>query len=201
MTTNVLLVRHGQTDSNVAGIYAGRSDEDLNEVGYSQIYRLSERLASLPIAAIYSSPLRRSYNSAVILAESHKLEPIVMDALIEIQAGDWQGLHFDDIKLRWKELWEQVMVDVSEQSTPNGESYRQVAQRSVHAFEKIVKAHSGERTVIMTHDIIIKTLVAYVLEVSDKIHSRFEIDNASLTVICGTDSGHHLITLNDVSHL
>lgn len=104
MTTTVLLVRHGQTDSNITGFYMGRSGEDLAEEGYTQARRLSFRLASLPITSVYTSPLRRAYATAVILAEPHSLEPRVMDDLIEIQLGDWEGLHIDEIKLGWPEF-------------------------------------------------------------------------------------------------
>ncbi len=122
VTTTILLVRHGQTNANAAGFYMGWSDEDLNESGYTQARRLSARLASLPIASIYTSPLRRAYTTAAILAEPHKLELTVLDDLIEIRLGDWQGLHMDEIKRRWPELWQQSRLDPSELTLPNGAS-------------------------------------------------------------------------------
>ena len=70
MTTTILLVRHGQTNSNITGYYMGWSDEDLNNVGYTQVRRLSSRLASLSIASVYTSPLRRAYATAEIFAET-----------------------------------------------------------------------------------------------------------------------------------
>ena len=108
MTATVILVRHGQTNSNVTGFFMGWSDEDLNEIGYTQARRLASRLANLPIASVYTSPLRRAYATAAILAESHKLELKVLDDLIEIQLGDWQGLYANEIKRRWPELWQQL---------------------------------------------------------------------------------------------
>ena len=67
MTTTVLLVRHGQTESNVKGFFMGWSNEDLNETGYAQARRLSSRLASLPIDSVYTSPLKRTCSTAATL--------------------------------------------------------------------------------------------------------------------------------------
>jgi len=201
MTTTVLLVRHGQTSSNVTGFYMGWSDEDLNEVGYTQVRSLSSRLASLPIASVYTSPLRRAYTTAAILAEPHKLELKFSDDLTEIRLGDWQGLHMDEIKRRWPELWQQSRIDPSELTMPNGESFGQVTERAVRAFEMIVEANQGKLVAIVTHDVIIRVLAAYILGVSNSIHRRFEINNTSLSVIGVANNNSRLITLNDTSHL
>ena len=88
MTTDILLVRHGQTESNITGYYMGWSEEDLDDTGLAQVRSLSARLSRLPIAAIYTSPLRRTYTTATIIAEPHRLPLIVMDDLIEIKLGD-----------------------------------------------------------------------------------------------------------------
>jgi broad specificity phosphatase PhoE len=201
MTTTVLLFRHGQTSSNVTGFYMGWSDEDLNKVGYIQARSLSSRLASLPIASVYTSPLRRAYTTAAILAEPHKLELKFSDDLTEIRLGDWQGLHMDEIKRRWPELWQQSRIDPSELTMPNGESFGQVTERAIRAFEMVVKADQGKLVAIVTHDVIIRVLAAYILGVSNSIYRRFEINNTSLSVIEVANNNSRLITLNDVSHL
>ena len=201
MATTVLLVRHAQTNSNLSGFYMGWSNEDLNDVGYTQARRLSSRLASLPIASVYSSPLRRAYATSEIICESLNLEPRVLDELIEIQLGDWQGLHMDEIKRRWPELWQQSRIDPSELTMPNGESFREVAERAVRAFERVVGANRDKQAVIVTHDVIVKLLVAHVLVVPNSIYRRFEISNASLSVIRLSDTRSQLVMLNDTSHL
>jgi len=201
MTTTVLLIRHGQTTSNITGFYMGWSDEDLNETGYAQARALSSRLASLPIASVYTSPLQRAYTTATILAEPHKLELQVSDDLIEIQLGDWQGLHMDEVKRRWPDLWHQSRIDPSEVTMPHGESFQQVTERAVRAFEMVAAANQGRLTAIMTHEVVIRVLVAHALGVSNSIYRRFELSNASLSVIRVVNSNFHLITLNDTSHL
>ena len=201
MTTTVLLVRHGQTESNITGFYMGRSNEDLNEAGYTQARRLSSRLAGLPIASVYTSPLQRACTTATILAEPHKLKPEMLDDLLEIGLGDWQGLHMDEIKLRWPELWQQWRTDPSEVTLPNGESFGEVVERAIRAFRKIAGANRGKQAVIVTHDVVVKVVVAYVLGAPNSIYRKFDINNASLSMVRVMSNGSHLVMLNDTSHL
>lgn len=201
MVTTVLLVRHGQTESNVNGFFMGWSNEDLNKIGYTQAHRLSSRLACLPIASFYTSPLKRAHNTATIIAAPHRLELKALDDLIEIQQGDWQGLHIDEIRQRWPELWQQSRIDPSEVTLPNGESFHQVTERAARAFDMVVADNQDKHVVIATHDVVIRVLVAHALGTSNSIYRRLEINNASLSVIRVTDSKARLITLNDTSHL
>jgi len=201
MTTTVLLVRHGQTKSNVTGFYMGWSDEDIDDVGYPQVHSLSSRLASLPIASVYSSPLQRTCTTAEILAKPHGLEVEVSDDLIELRLGDWEGLHMDEIRQRWPEIWQQSRIDPSDITLPNGESYKQVTERAVQMFDKIVAANQDKQAVIVTHEIVVKVIVAHVLGVSNSIYRRFEVNNASLSVVRIINGKARLAVLNDTSHL
>ena len=201
MSAIVFLVRHGLTKSNIDGFYMGRSSEDLNEAGYTQARRLSLRLARLPIASIYTSPLRRAYTTAAILNEPHRVELTVMESLTEIHLGDWQGLHVDEVKQRWPELWRQSRVDPSEITLPNGESVWETAERAVRAFETVVETNPGKQIVMVTHQYIVRAIVAYTLGVSNSIFRKFDIDNASLSAIRVGNGTFRLIMLNDTSHL
>ena len=201
MATTVFLVRHGQTKSNVTGFYMGWSDEDLNDVGYTQAHNLSSRLTNLPIASIYASPLRRTCTTAAILAKPRGLELKVLDDLIEIKLGDWQGLHMDEIRQRWPEIWQQSRTDPSEVTMPNGESFKQVAERAVRAFGAIISANQGKQAAIVTHEVVVKVLVTHVLGTTNSIYRRFEVGNASLSVIRIIDGNARLVMLNDTSHL
>ena len=202
MTTTVLLVRHGQTKSNTNGFYMGWSDEDLDDIGYAQAHCLSSRLASQPITSVYTSPLRRTCTTATILAEPHNLELSTSNDLIEIQLGDWQGLHMDEIKRRWPELWQQSRIDPSDITMPNGESFRQVTERAARAFDVIISANQGKQVAIVTHEVVVKVLITHAaLATSNSIYRRFEVGNASLSTIRITDGKPRLATLNDTSHL
>ena len=201
MTTTVLLVRHGQTTSNVTGFYMGWSNEDLDDVGYAQVRSLSARLAGRPIAAVYPSPLQRTCSTAAAIAKPHGLEVKTLDDFIEIQLGDWQGLQIDEVRQRWPELWRQSRIDPVDITMPNGESFNQVTERAIRGFETVVAANQDRLAVIVTHDIVVRVLVAYVLGVTNSIYRRMEINNASLTLIRFIDGRARLLTLNDTSHI
>jgi broad specificity phosphatase PhoE len=200
MTITVLLVRHGQTRSNVTGHYMGWSEEDLDDVGYSQARKLAYRLAGLSISSIYSSPIKRAYTTASIIAEPYGMQVKTLNDLTEIKLGDWQGLHESEIAQRWPELWQQSRIDPSGLTMPNGESFGQVAERAVRAFEAVVAADQGQPMVLVTHDIVVKIIASYILGATYSIYRRFNIDNASLSVVRVTDSSKRLVTLNDTSH-
>lgn len=199
--TRILLVRHGQTQSNVTGYYMGWSEEDLTEDGVSAVHKLSSRLANIPVAAVYTSPLRRAYSTALILAKSYGVEPAVVNDLIEIKLGDWQGSHISEIRQRWHELWQQWRADPSATTLPGGESFSQVAERVLRAFRRIETEEQNKHVLIVTHEIVIKILVCYVLSAPYSIYRRFEIGNASLTIVNITENRMRLVTLNDTAHL
>ncbi len=199
--TTILLVRHGQTYSNITGFYMGWTNEDLSDTGYNQVRQLSSRLAGLPIASIYTSPLQRAHTTASLLAEPHKLEPRTLEDLIEIRLGDWQGLHMNEIKRNWPELWHQWRVDPSELTLPNGESLSEVTGRAIRAFQTIVEANRDKQALIVTHDVIVKVLVAHILRAPNSIYRRFEISNTSLSAVRVVNNNYQLTMLNDTSHL
>jgi broad specificity phosphatase PhoE len=201
LATTIYLVRHGQTRSNATRYIMGYSDEDLDETGLQQVHRLSSRLANVPLDAVYTSPLQRALSTAEKIAAPHGLEPQIEQELIEINVGDWQGLHADEIRRRWPDLWQQSRIDPSDITLPHGESYPQVSQRVVRAFNRLAGLNREQRALIVTHDIVIRLIVAYVLGVSNNIYRRIEINNASLTRVRIEGGNPKLITLNDTAHL
>lgn len=200
MTTTVMLVRHGQTESNVKGYYMGRLDEDINETGYAQARALSARLAGLPISAVYTSPLRRTCSTASTLAEPHRLELNLLEDLIEIHQGDWEGMHVDKISQGWPEQWRHTRTDPTDFTMPNGESFREVTARSVRAFEKIVAENAGRQVLLVAHEIVVKVLIIHALGATTSIYRRFDLSNASLSVIEIRGDRPHLVCLNDTTH-
>ena len=201
MTTRIILVRHGQTESNKTGFYMGHSNEDMNETGYSQVQCLSSKLAELPIASIYTSPLRRTLSTASVIARPHKLEPVPVNGLIENYPGDWQGLHKDEIIRKWPELCQQWLTDPTAVTLPNGEKFEEVVERAIRAFDLILEGNEGKHAIIVTHEIIVKVLVIHALGAPSSIYRRFDINNASNSTMRITGNRINIETLNDTSHL
>ena len=103
--TEIILVRHGETEWNVAEIFRGRIDVELNETGIKQAELLAEYLSNVKIDAIYSSPLKRALKTAEIVAGSHKLDINITPGLTDFNYGKWQGLSHQEVKDKYKELY------------------------------------------------------------------------------------------------
>ena len=106
MATQVILIRHGQTDWNVEPRFRGLADIPLNEAGVAQAEALARRLASEPIAAVYSSPLRRALHTAEIIARPHALPVEPVPAFTSADYGDWEGMLVSEVARQHPDLFD-----------------------------------------------------------------------------------------------
>ena len=160
------LVRHGQTDWNQGGRYQGQIDIPLNEAGRAQAHSLAERLQGQHFAAVYSSNLKRAYETAEIIAAKLEL-PIRMDErLREINQGEWEGLQVDFIRSHYAELWEQRNVDPATVRPPGGETLREVALRVYAALDEISGRHVGAAVLLVSHGLSLATALCKVQGIS-----------------------------------
>ena len=202
MDTRVFLVRHAQTLSNVTGRYMGWIDEDLSDEGIWQAKQLSHRLEGQAIASAYSSPLKRACRTAEIIVIPHSLPVFPLQELGEIRIGAWEGLSATEIAARFPDIWQAWRSDPSSIQMPGGESLAQVQERAIASFETIVETNRGLDVLVVTHDVIVRILAAYCLNVSTSIYRQLEVANASLTIIRPIKDGQYrLQVLNDTGHL
>ncbi|HEY3016866.1 MAG TPA: MSMEG_4193 family putative phosphomutase, partial [Nocardioides sp.] len=137
----VILVRHGRTTANASGLLAGRqAGVLLDETGQVQAKEAGERLATVPLAAVVTSPLERCVQTAAAIASVNVsadvsgLEPQTDDALVECDYGDWQGR---EIKALAKEkLWKVVQAQPSAVEFPGGETMPQMQARAATAVRR-----------------------------------------------------------------
>lgn len=201
MSTTVYLTRHGQTEWNSRGRMMGRADEDINELGRAQAARLAARMEKLRLDAVYTSPLTRALTTGAIIGKSHGLTPRPVPGLIEINYGDWEGLYRKEVALKWPELNKRMHDNPGGLAFPGGETFDQLEVRVVGAFNEVVNAEEGKDVLVVSHQGILKVLVAQLLDISYRDWNKFEVQNTSYTKLT-VDKGHiHFITLNDISHL
>ena len=147
--TTILLARHGETDWNREGRFQGWADPPLNATGRAQAVDLSVELMAEELAAVYSSPLRRAYETAEVVAASRGLEPVTVDALREVDVGSWSGLSRAEIEHRFPEQYAR-WLDYG-QGWEDGETYEQMVDRVVGALQELAEARDGERILAVTH--------------------------------------------------
>jgi broad specificity phosphatase PhoE len=138
--TTILLARHGETDWNREGRFQGWSDPPLNDVGREQARVLAAQLADDPFDAVYSSDLRRAYETALIVAEPHGVPVIADRGLREVNVGSWSGLTRDEIAARFPGA-----------EHHDGESRAEHLARVLATVERIACGHTGERILIVSH--------------------------------------------------
>jgi len=200
LTTTILLIRHGQTDYNLARRWQGHLDIPLNDRGRRQAHLLAIRLSKVPIRAVFTSDLARARETAEIVARLHNLDPIANAALRERYAGQFQGLTFEELTNNHAETWRRVRLENA--TPPGGESLFQVAQRAVPAFQAIIEGYKDQCVAIVSHGGTLNLLIASILGLPLGQPARISLrGNTGLSIIEVDESGSRLITLNDTNHL
>jgi probable phosphomutase (TIGR03848 family) len=191
---NLLLIRHGQNDW-VGGRLAGWTPGvHLNDKGQTEAAYLAEQLAKVPLAAIYSSPLERTVETAQPIADAHGLPVQIREGLGEAQYGEWTGKSLK--KLRKHKLWPVVQVYPSGARFPGGESMREIQARIVAELDGIRDAHPGQTIATVSHSDPIKMAVAHYLGLPLDLFQRLVVEPASVTAFSFTRFGPRLIFLN-----
>jgi len=198
---NLILIRHGETDWNRIGRCQGVADIVLNENGKRQAKELAESLKNHDIKAVYSSHLKRAFETAQEIAKHHNLSVQVDPGLQEMNQGDLEGLTFPYIRDRYAEILKKWRESPETLRLPNGESLIEVQERAWEAFEKVHKLHLGETVVAVSHNLTIITLLCKITGVGLKGFRDFNIHAASKNVIVSEDGLIRVDVINDISHL
>lgn len=149
--TELLFIRHGETDWNLQQRFQGQIDVPLNATGRAQAARLGQRLAAEPHDALFSSDLSRAQQTAAPLAAAWSLQPTLVPGLREQSFGVLEGLDVPTIKERHAGLWQQWLEHRSDFALPGGESLDQFHARVIAAVRELAAANVGRRLAIVTH--------------------------------------------------
>ena len=149
--TRLHLIRHGEVEGAEEKRYNGQSDVALTPKGLAQIGFLQMRIKQFPISAVYCSDLTRCVDGATLLASGYDLQPITNPELREIDAGDWQGMTWDEILKKHPKLWKKRLKDIVNVPFPNGENLVDVAMRIRPVMQGLVEKHQGEEIVVVAH--------------------------------------------------
>ena len=177
MSRELILVRHGETEHNVARITQGWSDSDLSERGREQVLRLAERLKAMKPTALYSSPLGRAMSTARAIADATGLEIVPLDDLREMNYGRWEGRAFLDIRKEDEEIYKRWIAD-EHCPCPEGESHNDVRAR----LERVFASVNSERPVLVAHGTAIRIGMTALLNIPVMSALRFAQDNAAMNV-------------------
>lgn len=199
--TQLIIVRHGQTEWNIKGIRQGHLDSPLTGRGLAQAKALGQRLGREKFSVLYSSDLGRAIETAkeIVSVTGHQ---IFTDArLRERHLGIFQGLNADEINERYPEERRLMRTSGPGYVIPGGESMIQQVERNVAFLDSLAVRHAGETIVVVTHGGVVSGFFRHTLAIPLDAPRRFEFVNAGLNVFAHEDGNWLLLTWGDVSHL
>jgi len=181
----LFVVRHAEATANPELRYLGSRDDPLTERGQWQATQLAQAFASLPLAAIYTSPLTRALDTARAIAHPHCMPYICDPRLMEGAMGTWEGLRRADILARSPEddIHHQRWEADPACAPPNGESLAEVQARVIAFVQDLTERHAGASVVMVSHVGPIKALLCAVMAVPLTAARRMFLDNATISVI------------------
>jgi probable phosphoglycerate mutase len=200
--TRLFLVRHGETTMSAEDRFAGATDVPLGPNGRAQTEKLAARLAAIGLAAVFASPMRRTMETAAIVAAPHGAEVIPCEGLREIDHGHWEGLRRSDVEARFADEYHAWVEDPFTFAPRGGETGVQVVARALPVLRDIVTAHEGQHVLVVSHKATIRLIVASLLGFDGRDYrDRLDQSPASLTVLDFKGPVRaRLMLFNDVSH-
>jgi phosphoserine phosphatase len=198
----LLLVRHGETDWNLARRYQSYSDVPLNQKGIQQAEQLARRLSSERIDAVYASNLSRAIETAKPILNLQEQAPLIhKDARWqEICFGEWDGLTYEEVEAKWQNEVAVWYTDPVNGAPPGGETMLQMSKRVQSAFDELKDKHQDETVLIVSHGGTIQILLCLLLGMALNRYWQFHVAQASLTVLRFYEDAAILDLFNDVSH-
>lgn len=191
--TGLLLLRHGQTGLNVEGRFRGHLDPPLDSGGVEQAEAAARRIGPFDPAAVYASPLRRTAETARVIADRFGLEVVEVPGLIDLDYGAWEGLTWDEAMAADPKAVAVFRSDPHAAIPPGGEPVISVQSRVMRTLEELVSRAPGASLVAVTHEIPIRLVLASLLgwgggdmwrlDIPPGSIARLESDQGRLSVV------------------
>ena len=204
-----LLVRHGETEWNRQKRFQGQIDVPLNDNGRSQSQKAAEFLKTIPIHHAVTSPMLRPKETAETILQYHpEVQLELEDDLKEISHGLWEGRLEEEIEQAYPGMLHQWQRSPETVQMPEGENLQQVWDRTVAAWDAIVRAAASRpepgTTLVVAHDAVNKAILCYVLGLGPEHFWSFKQGNGAVSVIDyaqDADIPPTLMTMNVTTHL
>lgn len=205
---NLYLIRHGESQGNLEGKIQGWMDFPLSDLGKKQIHSVATYSKDIHLDYLYSSDLKRAYDTAQAIGHAKNLTVHTWDKIREVQLGPLQGLTRAEIYERYPVTKEKSILTSGVEGT---ETVERLTARCQHVIEQLLHAHKKDHVAIVSHGGFISILLMYILtgEQWSTFHRPFQIGNTSFTHIEWTEGNkplihymnrtQHLESMNDIS--
>jgi probable phosphoglycerate mutase len=203
--TNIYFVRHGETILTPERRFSGGdgSDPELSDEGIAQAEAVGRELAAREADLIIASPMVRTKQTADAIAKATGLKVTYDEAWREAAFGEWDGLTIPQVKELYPNEWLAWVSNTGATAGTSGESYEDVAARSDLALSNLALEHPGKTIIVVTHNYVIRTLVASVLGASIESVYHLDVLPCSITTVntWASDGLRALRSMSERSHL
>jgi len=202
MGQTLYFLRHGETHASQTGGYCGVLDVELTPEGHRMAEEFAAAYKSLPWAAVFSSPLRRSMDTAKPLCAAVGLEMQLRDGLKEIAYGQWEGKTPEEVNRRFHDEYVRWLADAGWNAPTGGERGVDIARRSSVVLEEIERRYPSGNVLVVSHKATTRIMICSLLGIDvGRYRDRISMPVASLSIVEMTEQGPLLKALGDRSYL
>lgn len=201
--TTLILVRHGESEANSSGIFAGHLDVELQERGFAQAKKTAVYIKeNYNISKVFASDLKRAYKTGECIAEVCGVEITANENLREINAGKWEGLTFSELHEKYKDSFGVWCTDIGNAVCVGGESVVELAERIENELIKLAEENDGQEIVIVTHATPVRAMQCMTVECAvEGMKDIPWVSNASVTEIRYKEGKCKLVKVGEDTHL
>lgn len=191
------LVRHGQTQANVDGLYSGISETPLTELGLTQAQAVGSMLGQVAFEKVLCSELGRAQHTTQLILQQRQIPVVTEPRLNEMNFGDWEMRHHRDLQrldaenyAAWCNDWQNVIPK-------NGEGFQIFSQRVSEFARALSSQTEAENILIVSHQGVLSLLIATLLNMPPASLWHFIIEQGAWSYIEIRDGFTTLRTLNN----
>lgn len=201
--STILLIRHGQSEGNILGIFTGQSGCALSELGHKQAEMTAEYVCeNYQIDKVYSSDLPRAIQTAEPIARLAKRAIITDARLREIDVGEWEGRRFTDVPELFPEDYAIWCNDLIHARCTGGESVLEVTRRAIDALESIAAANPGACVAVVAHGLVIRAALWKISGAPEGDMQKQEWGgNCAVSELSFVDGKLQIVSANNAEHL
>jgi probable phosphoglycerate mutase len=200
--TELIVIRHGETDWNRQHRFQGQIDVPLNATGLAQAERLAERLADEPIDVLVASDLQRAHSTALALSRRRRAQAVHVEPLWREQSfGVLEGLDVPTIRSQHAPLWDRYVRHEADYALPGGESNQHFSARVLRALQATLAAHAGARIAVVTHGGVLDMLWRAARKLPLHGPRDCEIPNTGINRLRWADEQLHILSWAEAGHL
>lgn len=178
MLTKLILIRHGETEWNRKGKYCGWKNISLNKTGKKQARKVQKLIRKEKFDAVYSSSLKRAYQTAKILFPKRKIQ--LVPHLRELSFGIFEGLTHFEIMQKHRKTYSEWLNSPSKNHIPKGEKFGNFRKRIIKALKKIARMNEGKKVAVVTHGGVIMMLLCEIKEMHSDRFWENHVGNGSV---------------------